>query len=128
MKQNDTEYHQLYLMLQDADDYFPKEDRKDLLRLVKKLYHSHQDIIESRDDEGKYGIRYKTVHEDSKYADTHTQFFSSREKRDNVYADWIDDRYWDNIFEEELQYRTPSPNVHNIIKVFKEGKEIYEEK
>lgn len=38
MKQTDSKYHQLYLMLQDADDYFPKEDRKSLLELIKEMY------------------------------------------------------------------------------------------
>ena len=41
MKQNDSKYHQLYLMLQDADDYYPKEDRKELLDLC-----FSEDIIE----------------------------------------------------------------------------------
>jgi len=64
MKQNDTEYHQLYLMIKDADDYFPKEDIKELLNLIKKLYEDNQELINEKDSEGKYGIRYKNVNKD----------------------------------------------------------------
>jgi hypothetical protein len=127
MRQNNSKYHQLYLMLQDADDYFPKEDRKELLGLVKELYKDNQEILNIRDDEGKYGVRYKTVGDDSKFSDKHEQFFTTKSKRDAVFDDWINDRYWDNILDVELQYPVPSPNVHNITKVFKEGKDVYEE-
>jgi len=127
MRQNDSKYHQLYLMLQDADDYFPKEDKKELLELIKELYKDNQEIVDIRDDRGKYGIRFKTVGDDSKFSDKHEQFFVIKSKRDNVYEDWINERYWDKIFEIPLQHPTPSPNVHNIIKVFREGKNIYEE-
>ena len=127
MKQNDSKYHQLYLMLKDVDDYFPKEERKELLDLIKELYQDNQELLNDKDDEGKYGLRYKTVHDDSRYSDKHVQFFTTKQKRDNVFDDWINDRYWDNIFETELEYRTPSPNVHDIVKVFKEGGNVYEE-
>lgn len=127
MKQNDSKYHQLYLMINDADDYFPKEDRKELLSLIKELYYDFQKHDMEKDDDGKYGIKYKTIHDDSFYCDKHVQFFSSKQKRDNVYHDWINDRNWDDIFNIDLQYPTPSPNVHDIIKVFKEGGNIYEE-
>jgi hypothetical protein len=127
MKQNDTKYHQLYLMLEDADDYYPKEDRRELLSLIKELYEENQELLNEEDDKGKYGIRCKTIPEDSRYSDTHEQFFQTKSKRDDVYDDWINDRYWDKIFETGLQYRTPSPNIHGIIKVFKEGDKIYEE-
>ena len=127
MKQNDSKYHLLYLKLKSADDYFPKEDRKELLNLVKELYNENQSLILENNDKGKYGIAYKTIHDDSKWPDKHEQFFSSKSKRDDVYDDWINDRYWDITFEQELQYRTPSPNVHDIKKVFREGGKIYEE-
>lgn len=127
MKQNDSKYHQLYLMLKDADDYYPKEDRKEMLNLIKELYEDNQELINDKDDDGKYGIRYKTVHDDSKWSDKHTQFFRTKRKRDDVFDDWINERYWDAILETELQYPTPSPNVHDIAKVFKEGENVYDE-
>ena len=127
MKQNDSKYHELFLMLKDADDYFPKDERKELLELIKNLYFDNQELLNDKDDNGKYGIRFKTVHDDSCYSDKHTQFFSTKRKRDDVFDDWINERYWDKIFECELQYRTPSPNVHDIVKVFKEGENIYDE-
>jgi len=127
MKQNDSKYHLLQLGLKSADDYFPIEDRKELLDLIKELYNENQSLIEEKDNKGKYGIAYKTVHEDSKWSDKHEQFFAAKSKRDDVYDDWINDRYWDSTFEQELQYRTPSPNVHDIKKVFREGGKTYEE-
>ena len=127
MKQNDTKYHQLYLMLQDADDYYPKEERKELLDLIKELHEDNQALIEEDNDKGKYGIRCKTIHDDSRWSDSHEQFFKTKSKRDDVFDDWINGRCWDEIFETELQYRTPSPNVHEIEKVFKEGRNIYKE-
>jgi len=128
MKQNDSKYHQLYLGLKDADDYFPKESRKEMLSLIKELYKENQDLLNEDDDKGKYGIRYKTIGELSKWSDTGYQFFRSKSKRDDVYDDWINGRYWDKIFETELQYRTPSPNVHEIVKIFKESGNVYDEK
>lgn len=127
MKQNDTKYHQLFLMLKDADDYYPKKDRKELLELIKELYGDNQELLNDKDDSGKYGIRYKTIHDDSSYSDTYTQFFRTKQKRDDVYDDWINDRRWDSILETELQYPTPSPNIHDIVKIFKEGSNVYDE-
>ena len=127
MKQNETKYHLLYLGIKDDTYSYDEEDKENLLKIVKELYHDHQNLTQEKDDNGKYGIRYKTVHDDSRWSDTHEQFFATKTKRDNVYDDWINDRYWDSIFEEDLEYRTPSPNVHDIVKVFKEGGKIYEE-
>lgn len=126
MKQNDSKYHELYLMLKDADDYFPKEERTELLNLIKELYNDNVDNID--DSKGKYGIKYRTVHDDSKHHDEHIKFFRSKAFRDKVFDDWENERYWDAIMYQELEYPTPSPNFHNAIKVFKEGKEVYEEK
>jgi hypothetical protein len=114
-------------MLKEADDYYPKEDRKEMLNLIKELYNDNQKLLNNKDDNGKYGIRYKTIHDDSKWSDNHTQFFRTKQKRDNVFDDWINERYWDAILETELEYRTPSPNVHDIAKIFKEGKNVYDE-
>ena len=127
MKQNSSKYHLLHLGLKSADDYFPKEDRIELLDLVKNLYNENESLLKEKDDKGKYGIIYKTIHDDSKWSDKHEQFFRTKSKRDDVYDDWINKRYWDNDFEQELQYRTPSPNVHDIKKVFREGDKTYEE-
>jgi hypothetical protein len=127
MKQNNSKYHELFLMLKDADDYFPKEDRVELLNLIKDL---HEDWIldnELEDSKGKYGIKYTTIHDDSRYFDHHEQFFSTKEKRDFVYDDWNNGAYWDNIFNQELEYPTPTPNFGNMKKIFKEGGSIYEE-
>lgn len=126
MKQNDSKYHQLYLLVKDSKDFICEDDKTDILKTIKELYHEHIEYI--NDSNGKYGIRYTTCHDDSRYQDKHTQFFISKEKRDNVYDDWINDRYWDNIFNEELEYRTPSPNVGDIKKIFKYDGHIYDEK
>jgi len=127
MKQNDSKLHQLYLKIQKASDYFTDEDKKDMLKAVKEIYAEHEKIIKKNDKNGKYGIRYKTRGEDSSWSDTHEQFFSTKEKRDNVYIDWENDRTWDDIFDDELQYGTPGLNIHDIVKIFKENKKIYEE-
>lgn len=121
MKQNDSKYHLLYLKLKEEGC------EKEVLELVKDLYQENQELLSEKDDEGKYGIRYKTIHDDFGYADKHEQFFLSKEKRDNVFEDWMEGRFWDRIFNTELEYRTPSPHVHDIVKVFKESGKIYEE-
>jgi hypothetical protein len=128
MKQNDSKYHLLYLQLKDFNAYFPLEGRKYLLDLVKDLYNEHQALIEAKDDCGKYGIAYNTIDEDSSRSDKHEQFFDTKAKRDAVYDDWINDRVWDTIFDQDLRYRTPAPNVHEIKKIFKESGVIYEER
>lgn len=126
--QNNTKFHELYLILKSADDYFPKEDRKELLKLIKELYESEIDRNELEDENGTYGIAYTTIHDDSSYYDHHTKFFSSKEKRDNVYQDWFKGLYWDNIFECELEYPTPTPNFGNMEKIFKHGDKIFFER
>ena len=103
MKQNDTKYHQLYLMLNDADDYYPKEDRKELLDLIKELYEENQKLSNNANNKGKYGIKCKTIHDDSSYSDKHEQFFESKKQRDCVYDDWIENRYWNKVL--NLNYR-----------------------
>lgn len=127
MKQNDSKYHILYLMLKDEADYFPKKDRGELLELIKELYSDNQKLLNYQDEDGKFGIRYKTIHPDSSFSETYEQFFYTKQKRDNVFDDWINDRCWDPIFEEELEYRTPSPNVHDIEKIFISDKKTYTE-
>lgn len=126
MKHKKSKYHKLYSLLKNADDYFPLEDREEVLDLVKELYQDNNVIEGKLDKDGKYGIKYKTIEEDSKFTDTHTDFFLSKEKRDAIYDDWINDRYWDIELDTELFYS--SPNLHNIEKVFKEGDKIYVEK
>jgi len=120
MKQNDSKYHLLYLSLKDADEWFPKEDRKELLDLIKQLYEDNQKLVKNKDDEGKYGIRYSTIGCDDSYSTISEQFFSSKKRRDDVFDDWGKGGYWDDIFNTELSYPRPSPNLHNIIKIFKE--------
>jgi hypothetical protein len=127
MKQNNTKYHQLYLILDTADDYFPKEQRKELLTIIKELYETYLCINEDEDNNGKYGISYTTIHDDSRYHDHHKQFFSSLEKRDLVYEDWSNGLYYDNIFKCDLEYPTPGPNFGNMKKIFKERDKIYDE-
>lgn len=127
MKQNDSKYHHLYLMVND-NKFYAWEGKEEILKLIKDIYEDHQEIIKEKDDDGKYGIRFKTIHDDSSYSDTHEQFFMTKQRRDNVYDDWINGRHWDSILDTELDYRTPSPNVHDIVKVFKEGEsKVYEE-
>jgi hypothetical protein len=128
MEQKRSKYHKLYSLLREADDYFPIEDREEVLELVKELYKDNNIVQKDLDKNGKYGISYKTIHDDSRFSDNHTSFFSSKKKRDEVYDDWINGRNWDTELNTELFYPTPTPNVHKITKVFKEGKEIYEEK
>lgn len=126
-QQNDTKYHQLFLMLKTADDFFPKEERKELLDLVKDLFDDYSEKLQQKDYDGKYGIRYSTIHDDSRFADKHQQFFSSLERRDKVYDDWEKGYHWDTIFDKELEYPVPGPNFHNMFKIFKEQGKVYDE-
>jgi len=92
MKQNDSKYHQLYLMLK--DDNYSEDNKKEMLNLIKELYEENQELVNNDDDKGKYGIRFKTIHDDSSWSDKHTQFFRTKKKRDDVFDDWINDREW----------------------------------
>ncbi|AGO49517.1 hypothetical protein Phi4:1_gp104 [Cellulophaga phage phi4:1] len=127
MNQNDTPYHELFLSIKGADDYWPVEEREEVLSLVKKLHDREQDRLAEEDEEGKYGLRYKTIHDDSRFSDTHEQFFSSKSKREKVFLDWKKGVTWDSIFETELEYPTPGGNFHGMVKIFKEGTKTYEE-
>jgi hypothetical protein len=40
----------------------------------------------------------------------------------------MEGRHWDPIMDQDLEYRTPSPNVHDIVKVFKHENRVYDEK
>jgi len=112
-------------MIQNLDDWNTEKDRKIILKTLKELYNEFDYIDQDLDDKGSYGIRYKTVNEDSFYADTHEQFFRTELKRDQVFEDWNEDRYWDKTFNQELQYRVPTPNFYNPIKIIKNNGKIY---
>lgn len=125
--QNKTKYHELYQFLNKLEETYYIADISNMKELVKNLYKEYNEFISEKDDEGKYGIRYKTIHDDSSYSDVYEQFFISKEKRDKIYDDWMNDLYYDNIMEIHLPYPTPSPNVHSIEKIFKNDEKIYNE-
>ena len=123
MKQNDTKYHQIYLELKEAKNYFPKKDRSDLLKTIKDLYNEFLELVSNESGNGKYGIRYSLIGEDSSYPTTYQIFFRTKCIRDNIYDDWINGRHWDNIMNQELEFPTPTPNIFNIKKIFKESEQ-----
>lgn len=125
MKQANTEFHKLYNDIVNMDDYSPLENRKNILKQVKDLFNHYSNIEEDLNDNGNYGIRYKTIHDDSRYPDTSEVFFLTEKDRDNVFEDWSNGLYWDNIFEQDLKYRTPGTNFHDAVKIVRIGKKIY---
>lgn len=89
-------------------------DVDDIKLLQKGLTEIYKEVIEKEDyDFGDFGIEYYTIHDDSRYWDKDTLFFHTREERDKVFEDWSKNLYWDNDFDTELQYRTPSPNYNH---------------
>ena len=81
MRQNDSKYHELFIMLNDPHDYLTQDDKDTILAIIKELYHDHQALLKAKDDCGKYGISYKTVDEDSMHSDSSMQFFASKGKK-----------------------------------------------
>jgi len=112
----ETGYHKLYRQVKESDDYLEvsAEFKPILLEAIKLLYVDFNELQKQRDMTGNYGIEYYTVHEDSKYSDRHVQMFSNSDRRDIVYESWISEQRWDNLFEQELEYPMPGPNLHSI--------------
>lgn len=60
----------------------------------------------------QYGIKYKTIHDDSRWSDSHTEWIGDQEDRDITYL------IWDGVYDEEIDYnkysRKPGPNLHDM--------------
>ena len=128
-KQCNTEFHRLHKMISDMECYTELEDRKPILDLVKELFLENQELVSSDGETGSYGIRYKTIHDDSMHHDNHELWFTSEGERNAIITDWENDVYWDNTFETEVNHRTPSPNYNEslTVKVHRVGGKIYVE-
>lgn len=124
-KQINSNYHILYNMIEALEDYDVIENKKEILSTIKQLFNEYSELKNNINNKGQFGIEYYTIHDDSSYADKYTQFFTNEKERDNVFDDWNNDRYWDNIFQQELNYRTPGSNFHNPTKIVRLNGEIY---
>lgn len=122
----ETKYHKLYTDLRDAEEFFPKEDRKTLLETIKELYNENQELLMGKNEYGNYGVAFKTIHDDSKYPDQHYEFFTTIKERDYVFENYEKGLYYDKIFEQYLPYHScVYNNFHDVQKVVKVGNEIY---
>jgi hypothetical protein len=122
-----TKYHKLaekIINLPSWDDL--TDTKEELFSLVKEVYNEHLKFEKVRNENGRYGIRYYTVPEDSRFSDVYISMFHTEKERDLVFDSWDKEVNWDNVFEQELEYPTP----HNMVKkekIIKEGKTIYVE-
>jgi hypothetical protein len=127
---NITKYHAIYQQLKELgnSDYQNFNDKKNkILTSLKEVYDEYLVLGKEKDFKGKWGIRFSTVGDDSKYADEFDIFFDSKTKRNNIFDDWKAEKNYDNIFDTPIAYPLPGPNLHGLKKIFKENKKIYEE-
>lgn len=119
MKLN-NKYRDLMRSIKSLDEWgvYPDEI-KEIVKQLKSLYKVSQVYQRLADCRGRYGIEYKTIHDDSKYAETNYLWFFRREDRDAVYNQWKNGIYWDNEFDMPCTYPPPAPNLHDIRKIHK---------
>jgi hypothetical protein len=127
--QKNTIYHQIINgLISLSNEVYTESKYDDVYNKVKQAYEEYKEIILSNDKNrtNGYGIRYKTIHNDSNSPKNHTIIFSSVELRDSVYEDWVTRRnYWDDLFGCELLYAYPNENAHDFEKIFVSDNIIY---
>ena len=132
---DESKHHHLHLILNDIAkeaDYL-QSDIKGALQLSQDIYDDYVGYMEQQQvhtdplNTNCFGIKYETVGNDSIRGDWHTIWFKTKYFRDAVFSDWENDLYWDEIFDTELKYPTPKPNLCKMIKVFSmNGKQYVE--
>lgn len=118
-KQCKTDFHELIKMINSLEDYSEISNKNEMIEIIKKLYYENNKLKLRITKEMRFGIRYKTIGDDSSYSDTHEVYFLTHEERDNVFDDWSNDLYWDDLLKDDLLYRTPSPNFHSAEKIYR---------
>lgn len=122
--QCNTEYHKLYEMIKSLEDYSEVSNKEEMKIIVKNLFNDYNKKRVAENTKGHHGIAYKTIHDDSSSSDSHTVFFTTESERNDVFDDWQHEFNFDDIFLESLTYRTPSPNLHDITKIYRDDNNI----
>ena len=118
-KQCNTDFHKLVKKINSLEDYSEITDKNEIIEIIEKIYYDYNRLKLRIASEMRFGIRYKTIGEDSSYSDTHEDYFMTQEERDNVFDDWKSGLYWDDLFKNDLLYKTPTPNFHNAEKIYR---------
>ena len=109
-----TKYHELKTKILEIEDWqLEKDEKKVITKIIDELYEGYVKQHKKSNRNGNYGLKYYTIHDDSSYWDEHTVFFITEEERDQVYNDWGRGAYWDDMFDDELMYRTPGSNYNH---------------
>lgn len=127
-KQKNTIYHEIMAgLILLKEEICTENVYDDVVTKVKKAYEKYKKDILYNDEQrtNGYGIRYKTIPDNSLHSDTHEIIFSSLELRDSVYEDWEQRKYWDELFGCELLYPYPSTNPHDFEKIYISNNIVY---
>lgn len=125
-----SNFHYLMKRIKNLEEYSEFPDKEKVLKTIELLYEEHLKLKKELSkivDYHNYGIRYKTVEEDSSYDKIHTVYFLTEQERDSIFDDWSKELYWDDVFDRDLPYRTPQPNYHSAVKIFRSNSTIYVE-
>lgn len=114
---SDTKFDNLYNVMKNTSVWFPIEKRTEILKKITEIFEDYKNLIREIDSKcNTYGICFKTIGEDSSFSDIQRQYFETKEKRDAIWDDWNNGVYWDDVFDNDVIYRTPSPNLHDMLK------------
>lgn len=109
-----TKFHVLKSNILKLEDWqLDKDEKNELTKLVDELYEEYVEHHKKSNSKGDYGLKFYTIHDDSKYYDEHKVFFKTKEERDQVYEDWGKGLYWDDMFNDNLIYPTPGMNYNH---------------
>ena len=125
-----SDYQTLYDKISTAPKWWLVEDRREVLDLITTLKVNNDKVEKILDLTGEYGIRYSSRGDDETLEKEHDIFFSTKERRNAVFKQWEEGKYFDHTFGDYLQYpqNVTSCNFHLKCKVFKREGCVYEEK
>jgi hypothetical protein len=148
-KQCESDFHKLIESIKLLEDYSEIANKEELISLITKIRKEYEHFKRVVSNKGCYGIKYKTIHDDSSWFDKHEIYFLTEKERDDVFDDWshglcwfdkheiyfltekerddvFDDwshgLYWDETFDDNILFPTPSPNFYDAEKIYRDKK------
>lgn len=118
-----TKYHELKEKIVGFEDWqIDEKEKNELTTIIDELYLQDLKRRKKENENGKFGLKYFTIHDDSKYWDEHKVFFTTKKERDLVYENWSKGLYWDELFKTYIPYPTPGSNYSHdkTVKIDKE--------
>jgi hypothetical protein len=121
-KQCESDFHKLIESIKLLEDYSEIANKEELISLITKIRKEYEHFKRVVSNKGCYGIKYKTIHDDSCWFDKHEIYFLTEKERDDVFDDWSHGLYWDETFDDNILFPTNSPNFYDAEKIYRDKK------